>query len=140
MGIRCATIGLHYSATDGLQYDVAMNAASETVLPVGPDEAWEAVTDPDHLKEWLGEDVRIELEPGGDIEVRDGDEQRSGFVEEVDAPRRLVFWWSEPDEESSRVEIDLEPEGGDTRIRVVESRPLEHVEEFVGPQMQACAA
>jgi uncharacterized protein YndB with AHSA1/START domain len=46
-------------------------------------------------------------------------------VEEADAPRRLVFWWSAPGEESSRVEIDLEEIDDGTRIRVTESRPLE---------------
>ena len=49
---------------------------------------------------------------------------RSGFVEEADAPRRLVFWWSDPGEDATRVEIELDETGDGTRVRVVESRPL----------------
>lgn len=117
-----------------------MSAQSETVLPVQPEEAWEAITDPDHLKEWLGDDVRVELEPGGDIEVRTGDDERSGFVEEVDAPRRFVFWWSDGESDSTRVEIELEPEGDGTHVRVVESRPFEQLPEWAAPEMLASVA
>ena len=46
-------------------------------------------------------------------------------VEEADAPRRLVFWWSAPDEDATRVEIDLDETDDGTRVRVTESRPLE---------------
>lgn len=102
-----------------------METASEILVPASPDEAWEAITDPERLGEWLGQDAELELEPGGDLAIEvEGEGQRRGFFEEVDAPRRLVFWWAAGDEESSRVEIDLEPEPDGTRVRVVESRPL----------------
>jgi uncharacterized protein YndB with AHSA1/START domain len=87
----------------------------EVTVPDGPDEVWRSLTQP----EWLGEDATIELREAGD--VRAGD--RSGFVEEVDAPRRLVFWWSEPDEGATRVELELDEMESGTRIRVTESRP-----------------
>jgi uncharacterized protein YndB with AHSA1/START domain len=103
----------------------------ETVVPGTPEEAWLAVIESD----WLG--VRIEarpdgevsaVDPGGEVSVGDrrGEEAgvRRGFVEEADPPRRLVFWWSAPDEDATRVEIDLEPVEDGTRVRVVESRPL----------------
>ena len=64
---------------------------------------------PSSSSEWLGEDAEVDLRPGGDLTIRVDDGERSGFVEEVDEPRRLVFWWSADDEESSRVEIELEP-------------------------------
>jgi uncharacterized protein YndB with AHSA1/START domain len=54
--------------------------------------------------------------------MRAGD--RTGFVEEADAPHRLVFWWSAPNEEASRVELELDDVEGGTRIRITESRPL----------------
>jgi uncharacterized protein YndB with AHSA1/START domain len=88
----------------------------ELVVPEPPEEVWRSLTEP----EWLGEEATIELRPAG--EVRAGD--RAGFVEEADPPRRLVFWWSAPDEEASRVELDLDEVDEGTRIRVIESRPL----------------
>jgi uncharacterized protein YndB with AHSA1/START domain len=88
----------------------------ELTVPEGADEVWRSLAEP----EWLGEDATIELREAG--EVRAG--ERSGFVEEADPPRRLVFWWSAPDEEATRVEIDLDETDTGTLIRVTESRPL----------------
>jgi uncharacterized protein YndB with AHSA1/START domain len=99
-------------------------AESEVLVPAPTEETWEAITDPDRLSEWLGDRVELDLTPGGGLEVDLGEERRSGFVEEVEPERRLVFWWARDDEESSRVEIELEPDGEGTRVRVVESRPL----------------
>jgi uncharacterized protein YndB with AHSA1/START domain len=88
----------------------------QLTVPETPEEVWESLAEPD----WLGEEALIELRPSG--EVRAG--ERTGFVEEVEPPRRLSFWWSEEGDESTRVEIELEeaPEG--TCVRVTESRPL----------------
>jgi uncharacterized protein YndB with AHSA1/START domain len=88
----------------------------ELVVPESPEEVWRSLSEP----EWLGEDASIELHPAG--EVRAG--ERTGFVEEVDEPSRLVFWWGAEGEESTRVEIDLEEDDDGTRVLVVESRPL----------------
>jgi uncharacterized protein YndB with AHSA1/START domain len=89
----------------------------ELTVPEEAEEVWRSLAEPD----WLGEDASIELREAG--EVRAG--ERSGFVEEADAPRRLVFWWSAPGEEATRVELDLDETGEGTHIRVTESRPLE---------------
>jgi uncharacterized protein YndB with AHSA1/START domain len=88
----------------------------ELTVPNEIEEVWDSLAEPD----WLGEDAAIDLREAGD--VRAG--ERSGFVEEADAPSRLVFWWSLPGEDASRVEIDLEETELGTRIRVTESRPL----------------
>jgi uncharacterized protein YndB with AHSA1/START domain len=88
----------------------------ELTVPETAEEVWTSLAEP----EWLGEDATIDLREAG--EVRAGD--RTGFVEEADAPRRLVFWWSGPDEEATRVEIDLDETDAGTHIRVTESRPL----------------
>jgi uncharacterized protein YndB with AHSA1/START domain len=89
----------------------------ELTVPEEAEEVWSSLAQP----EWLGDDASIELCEAG--EVRAGD--RDGFVEEADAPRRLVFWWSAPGEEATRVEIDLDDTDDGTRVRVTESRPLE---------------
>jgi len=104
----------------------ADHAASEILVPASTDETWEALTDPERLGEWLGEDAELDLEPGGELEIRVGEGRRTGFFEEIERERRLVFWWRRAeDEEASRVEIELEAEPDGTRVRVVESRPLE---------------
>jgi len=88
----------------------------ELTVPHDIDEVWRSLAEP----EWLGEDARIELREAGD--VRAG--ERTGFVEQVEAPSRLAFWWSAPGEESTRVELELEQTGDGTQVRVTESRPL----------------
>jgi uncharacterized protein YndB with AHSA1/START domain len=89
----------------------------ELLVPDTADEVWEALAEP----EWLGEGASIELREAGDVQVG----ERSGFVEQADAPRRLVFWWRGPDEaEATRVELDLEEAAEGTLVRVTETRPL----------------
>jgi uncharacterized protein YndB with AHSA1/START domain len=93
-----------------------MELTREITLPATADEVWDSLSEP----EWLGEDAHIDLRPDGD--VRAG--ERTGFVEAVEEPTRLVFWWSEPGEDATRVELSLEEDGEDTIVRVVESAPL----------------
>ena len=54
--------------------------ARDITLPVDPDEAWEALTDPELLEQWFG----------------DGD--REAVIEEAEPGERLVFWWWEEGE------------------------------------------
>jgi uncharacterized protein YndB with AHSA1/START domain len=103
-----------------------MELSREITLPAPVDEVWRSLAEP----EWLGEDARIELRPDG--EVRAGD--RTGFVEEVEEESRLVFWWSEAGEESSRVELELTEDGEETHLHVVESRPLSLLDVY-GPEV-----
>jgi uncharacterized protein YndB with AHSA1/START domain len=94
-----------------------MELTREITVPATAEEVWRSLSEP----AWLGEDASIELRPDGDVRVGD----RTGFVEEVEEPQRLVFWWAAPDEDSTRVELELdEEEDGVTHVRVVESRPL----------------
>lgn len=88
----------------------------ELTVPESPEEVWRSLSEP----AWLGEDATIELQEAG--EVRAG--ERRGFVEEAEEARRLVFWWSAPGEDSTRVELDLDEVEEGTRVRVNESRPL----------------
>jgi uncharacterized protein YndB with AHSA1/START domain len=90
----------------------------ELVLPAPPPAVWEVVTGPG----WLADEVQLELVPGGEAGFGD----RTGWVEEVIEGERLVFWWSLDGEPASRVELTLESQGDQlTRLRIVESRPLE---------------
>ena len=93
----------------------------ELWLPVPREEVWEAITGDG----WLADRVLLELRPGGDAEFESGGRVRTGWVEDVCAPERLSFWWAPDDEPASRVELLIEEQGDATRLRVVETRPLE---------------
>ena len=98
-----------------------MELTREITLPATAEEVWRSLEEP----AWLGDDASIELHPDGEVHAGD----RTGFVEEVDEERRLVFWWAAPDEDSTRPWVLYRPrateeDGGVTHVRVVESRPL----------------
>jgi uncharacterized protein YndB with AHSA1/START domain len=91
-------------------------------LPAPPETVWEAVTDDG----WLADEVFLDLRPGGDAYFRSRESSKAGWVEEASVPSRLAFWWAVDDQPATRVELTLDPEeGGGTRLRVVESRPLD---------------
>ena len=75
----------------------------EIVLPVPRERAWELVTEPAELREWLADDVEFEAEEGAPLRAED----RDGVVEVVDDEERIVFRWGE-----SRVEWRLDDDPG----------------------------
>lgn len=99
----------------------------ELLIPGTPDEAWEAVADPERLGEWLGGEVEMDPVPGGEFRITfEGGGERVGFVEELDSDaHRFAFWWRQPDDElATRVEIWLEETEDSTRVRVAETSPM----------------
>jgi uncharacterized protein YndB with AHSA1/START domain len=99
-----------------------MSCIKEVVLPVEPDAAWEAVTEPDALEAWLADKVELDLREGGEATfVLPGGETRHAVVEEVAEGERWTFWWWTGDAPGSRVTVELAPAVGGTRIRVTES-------------------
>jgi hypothetical protein len=125
----------------------------EQLLPAPVDVVWELVT----ASGWLADEVELELVPGGEARFRSADGVRRGWIEEAVAPESaddvgsLVFWWARDGEVATRVELTLEQVCGEaTRLRVVESRPLEVLdvvgiplpgsgEQSYGPAMLAAA-
>ena len=93
----------------------------ETQVEASPEEVWEALTDDDRLSEWLAPEVELDPTEGGEIAVRDGDDERTGTVETVEEPERLTFTWTRPGEGESFVEFTIEALPGGTRVRVVET-------------------
>jgi uncharacterized protein YndB with AHSA1/START domain len=93
----------------------------EVVIGAPVDEVWRAVTGDG----WLAEEVQLDLRPGGDAWFRSGDESKAGWIEDVLAPERLVFWWGTDDGPATRVELTLSGDDERTVLRVVETRPLE---------------
>jgi uncharacterized protein YndB with AHSA1/START domain len=108
----------------------------ELTLPAPPEAVWAALTDPEWLQEWLADEAELQLRPGGDARFRIGADTRTGWVEEATPPAdgaagRLAFWWEQDGEPASRVALELTATDDGTRLRVVESRPLD-VLELVG--------
>jgi uncharacterized protein YndB with AHSA1/START domain len=98
----------------------------EIVLPLRRDEAWRVVTEPDHLREWLADDVEIDLVEGGRIELGwEGGGSRHGVVETIEENERLVFTWRPGDDGAldveTTVEIGLDDAAEGTRVTVVET-------------------
>jgi uncharacterized protein YndB with AHSA1/START domain len=102
----------------------------EIVLPVPRERAWELVTEPAELREWLADDVEFEAEEGAPLRVED----RDGVVEVVDDEERIVFRWGE-----SRVEWRLDDDPGGTRFTVTEHRFADDSIVW-GPKLHALAA
>jgi uncharacterized protein YndB with AHSA1/START domain len=95
----------------------------DITLPLDPDEAWEALVEPD----WLGEEASLDPREGGNGHFVVDGERRDAIVEEAVPGERLVFWWWTTDERGipetagSRVAFELAPVPGGTRVTVRES-------------------
>jgi uncharacterized protein YndB with AHSA1/START domain len=108
---------------------VADTIERETLVAAPVERVWEVLTRPEYLPRWFGaEKAEIELRPGGSL-VMTWAEHGVGYcrVERVEEPRFFSFRWAlEPGVEpapgeETLVEFTLLPEGGGTRLRVVES-------------------
>lgn len=96
------------------------------VLPVPPEEAWEALTKPSELAEWLADEVvcDVDLEQGAEAVLRWRDGQaRLALVEAAEEPRRLTLSWRGVGaDDRTRVEFTLvELPRRETLLTVVES-------------------
>jgi uncharacterized protein YndB with AHSA1/START domain len=76
--------------------------ARDITIDGDPDEVWEALTDPELLAEWLGDDGHA-------------------IVEEAEPSERLVLWLYEDDDPGSRVELRLVAVPAGTRVTVTEA-------------------
>src|ERR1700753_2777872 len=99
------------SATRELQEPPMPVVNREVVLPVDRERAWELITEPAELEEWLGREVEFEAEVDAPVRV----DEREGVVEEVQDGERIVFRWGD-----SRVEWVLADDPAGTRFIVTE--------------------
>jgi uncharacterized protein YndB with AHSA1/START domain len=90
----------------------------DVVLPVTRERAWELITEPAELEEWLADEVEFDAEEGAPVRVAwsDGD-TRDGVVEAVEPEERVVFRWGD-----SRVEWRLDDHPDGIRFTVTEHR------------------
>jgi uncharacterized protein YndB with AHSA1/START domain len=106
----------------------------DVVLPVTRERAWELITEPGELEEWLADEVEFEAEEGAPLRVTwDGGDSRDGVVEAVEPEERVVFRWGD-----SRVEWRLDEHPDGTRFTVTEHRFADDARVW-GPSLTALA-
>jgi uncharacterized protein YndB with AHSA1/START domain len=101
----------------------------EIVVAAPPERLWEVLTRPDHITGWFeGQTTEVDLRPGGAMVLTSEEWGKiHAVVEEVDPPRRFSYRWARhPDTPvaegtATLVEFTLTPDGGSTRVRLVES-------------------
>src|SRR2546428_6424260 len=97
-----------------------------------PETVFRLLTDPTEYVRWKGKIAQLEPRPGGTFHVdfqNDKDVVDGRFLEVIPS-RRVVFTWGWKDSPvvppgSSTVEIDLEPDGDGTRLRLLHRGPPE---------------
>ena len=94
----------------------------ELELEAPREEVWRALTEPERLREWLANDVELDLRPGGEGRFGwDDGEERRALVQVVEPEERLVLdWWD--GEDVSTVTLELEDADPGTRLTVTETR------------------
>jgi uncharacterized protein (TIGR03086 family) len=95
------------------------------VVPLGADETFALITEPDRLRRWQAITARVDLRAGGGYRwtIIPG-HSASGTFTEVEAGKRVVFSWgwegqTELPPGASTVTITLEPAAGGTLVRLV---------------------
>lgn len=98
----------------------------EIHIEAPPETVFRYFTESDALVAWMGERADLDPRPGGRFELTFLKMTVLGEYLELDPPRRVVFSWghvgsAELPPRASRVEVDLEPQAGGTRVRLVHS-------------------
>ena len=109
--------GSTVTADQVIEREVRIAAPPETVFTF-----W---TDPARVARWMGRDIRLDPQPGGEfrIDYNGSDIARGAFVA-VEPPSRIVLtWgWEAPGDVTppgaSIVEVDLVPDGDGTILRL----------------------
>ncbi len=87
------------------------------------DVVWRICTEPDGISQWFSDEAQLDPKVGGQGRLGKYPIQ----IEAIDPPRRFAFRWVYPEGtrpepgNSTLVEFTLSQEGGNTRLRVVES-------------------
>jgi uncharacterized protein (TIGR03086 family) len=105
-----------------------MTIEKTVLVPLGADETFALLTEPERLRRWQLVSARMDLRAGGDFRwtVLPGANASGTFVE-VEPGKRLVFTWGWETERSemgpepggSTITITLEPANGGTTVRLV---------------------
>lgn len=96
---------------------------------------FEALTSPEHLGAWWGQDVVVEADEGGRYEVTLPEGRIEGTITAIDGPETLAFSWPVPDADVAiltSVHYELVPKGAQTVLHVVHRAPKELPGDWAG--------
>ena len=104
-------------------YDAVMETVTRRVeLEITTDELWAAITDRDALEAWLGEQVDVDLRPGGDGVIVDDGVVRDVLVRTVDEGRGWSFEWRVDEAPVSTVSFEISTvESGASVLTITET-------------------
>lgn len=102
-----------------------MTIEKSVLVPLGPDETFALLTDPERLRRWQAVSARMDLRAGGEYRwtVVPGANASGTFVE-VEPGKRLVYTWGWEGDDAlppgaSTVTVTLEPTEGGTTVHLV---------------------
>jgi uncharacterized protein YndB with AHSA1/START domain len=110
------------------QPEIAAIVEREVRIAARPETVFDFFVDPEKMRQWKGIKAELDPRPGGiyRVEINEQAIARGEYVE-VEAPTRVVFTWGWEGQESgehavppgsSRVEVDLTPDGDGTIVRL----------------------
>ena len=110
------------------QPEVATVVEREIRIAARPETVFEFFVDPQKICRWKGRKAELDPRPGGVYRVEINDQAIAlGEYVEIHSPSRVVFTWGWEGQESgehavppgsSRVEVDLTPDGDGTLVRL----------------------
>ncbi|MGI0148303.1 MAG: SRPBCC family protein [Thermoplasmata archaeon] len=104
---------------------VVLGDARMTINAI-PAQVFEALTNPERLAAWWGQDARVDAQVGGVYETTLAVGRVEGTITAIDGARKLIFAWPIPQEEATvvtTVAYELNPRGPQTAIHVVQHSP-----------------
>lgn len=112
-------------------YGIASKLDSDAVIrferryEATAEDVWAALTQPASLSRWLGAEVELRPEVGGQVVLRwPGGEQMTGSILRCDPPRLLEYSWSEGRDQPESVVTFEVSAAGSASILVLEHRQL----------------
>jgi uncharacterized protein YndB with AHSA1/START domain len=110
------------------QPEVATVVEREIRIAARPETVFDFFVDPEKMVRWKGHRAELDPRPGGvyRVEINEQAIARGEYVE-IEAPNRVVFTWGWEGQESgehavppgsSRVEVELRPDGEGTLVRL----------------------
>ena len=110
-------------------------------LDISPDALWSAITDREALQAWLGEQVDLDLRPGGEGVIVDDDVACDAVVHSVEEGRGWSFEWRVDEAPVSTVSFEISTgDDGTSVLTIRETLQADaHAQAACGFRWELCA-